>query len=57
MKYLVTGGSGFIGSNFIRRCLEHDKNSTIINLDAMLTGSNILNTKNQKIQILILKEN
>jgi dTDP-glucose 4,6-dehydratase len=48
MKYLVTGGSGFIGSNFIHRCIEQDKNSTIINLDAMLTGSNILNIKNLK---------
>ncbi|MHB8545749.1 MAG: dTDP-glucose 4,6-dehydratase [Nitrosotalea sp.] len=46
MKYLVTGGSGFIGSNFIYRCLEHDKKVKIINMDAMLTGSNALNLRN-----------
>jgi len=48
MKYLVTGGSGFIGSNFIHRCFDYDKDSTIINLDAMLIGSNKLNNKNIK---------
>ena len=48
MRYLVTGGSGFIGSNFIYRCLERDKTAKIINLDAMLTGSSVLNLKNLK---------
>lgn len=46
MRYLVTGGSGFIGSNFIYRCLEYNKKAKIINLDAMFTGSNNLNLKN-----------
>ena len=40
MKLLVTGGAGFIGSNFIRRCLASSKDFSIINLDAMLIGSN-----------------
>ena len=38
MKLLVTGGSGFIGSNFIHRCLNYSKGITIINLYAMLVG-------------------
>jgi len=46
MKLLVTGGSGFIGSNFIHRCLNYSKAITIINLDAMLVGSNRKNLQN-----------
>ena len=46
MKYLVTGGSGFIGSNFIHRILENNSTTKIINIDAMKTGSNSLNFKN-----------
>jgi dTDP-glucose 4,6-dehydratase len=34
-KYLVTGGAGFIGSNFIRWVLEHEPGATVTNLDAM----------------------
>ena len=36
-RYLVTGGAGFIGSNFIRRVLDHDHepNATVTNLDAL----------------------
>lgn len=48
MKLLVTGGYGFIGSNFIYRCLQTRKNVKIINIDAMVTGSNLLNLKNLK---------
>lgn len=40
MKLLVTGGLGFIGSNFIRICLSKFQDSEIINLDAELYGSN-----------------
>ena len=40
MKLLVTGGSGFIGSNFISRCLSNSNKIKIINLDALLIGSN-----------------
>jgi len=46
MKLLVTGGSGFIGSNFIHRCFNYSKGITIINLDAMLVGSNRKNLQN-----------
>jgi len=43
MKFLVTGGCGFIGSNFILRLLKSNKKSSVINLDAMLIGSHPLN--------------
>ena len=39
MKLLVTGGLGFIGSNFILKILEEDKDIEIINIDAELYGS------------------
>jgi dTDP-glucose 4,6-dehydratase len=34
-RYLVTGGAGFIGSNFVRWVLEHEPGSTVVNLDAL----------------------
>ena len=40
MKILVTGGLGFIGSNFILHVLKNYENYEIINLDAELHGSN-----------------
>lgn len=48
MKLLVTGGCGFIGSNFIHRCFNLNKDFEIINLDAMFTGSNHLNFQESK---------
>ena len=43
MKILVTGGSGFIGSNFILNLLKNNKEINIVNLDAGFYGSNPLN--------------
>ena len=40
MKILVTGGLGFIGSNFILKLLGENKDLKIINVDAELSGSN-----------------
>ena len=40
MKLLVTGGLGFIGSNFIINVLKNYKNFEIVNVDAELYGSN-----------------
>ena len=40
MKLLVTGGYGFIGSNFILKLLEEHTEFKIKNVDAELTGSN-----------------
>lgn len=34
-RYLVTGGAGFIGSNFVRWVLEHEPDATVTNLDAL----------------------
>ena len=42
MKLLVTGGDGFIGSNFILRVLKNFPKFEIINLDAEFYGSNKL---------------
>ena len=40
MKLLVTGGLGFIGSNFILNTLKNDEKISITNIDAELLGSN-----------------
>jgi len=34
-KVLVTGGAGFIGSNFVRHLLQAEQNVQIVNLDAL----------------------
>ena len=34
-RYLVTGGAGFIGSNFARYVFEHEPDALVTNLDAM----------------------
>lgn len=43
MKILVTGGLGFIGSNFILQFLNKYPKSKIINVDAELPGSSHMN--------------
>lgn len=43
---LITGGSGFIGSNFIHMLLNQNNNIRIINLDALTYASNNKNLKN-----------
>jgi len=40
MKLLVTGGLGFIGSNFILKILQNSENISVVNIDAELYGSN-----------------
>ncbi|MCA6213534.1 dTDP-glucose 4,6-dehydratase [Thermococcus bergensis] len=45
MRLLVTGGAGFIGSNFIRYILEKHKDWEVINLDKLSYGSNLANLK------------
>ncbi|MBA7575566.1 dTDP-glucose 4,6-dehydratase [subsurface metagenome] len=42
---LVTGGAGFIGSNFIRSMLAADNNFSIINLDALTYAGSMENLK------------
>ena len=45
MKVLVTGGLGFIGSNFVRFVLEKYSDVEVVNVDAMKYGSNPDNLK------------
>jgi dTDP-glucose 4,6-dehydratase len=45
MKLLITGGMGFIGSNFIRYILGKEDELKIVNLDALKYGSNPSNLK------------
>jgi dTDP-glucose 4,6-dehydratase len=49
MKLLVTGGLGFIGSNFIRYMLSKHKHVQITNLDRLSVGSNPLNLKDVEV--------
>ncbi len=43
MKILVTGGCGFIGSNFIRYFLETHPNDSLINVDKLTYAGNLEN--------------
>lgn len=43
MKILVTGGAGFIGSNFIRYWLNNNPQDEIINLDVLTYAGNLEN--------------
>jgi len=51
MKLLVTGGLGFVGSNFIRKLLTESNDYEVINIDAELFGAdhkNLSEIKNSK---------
>lgn len=43
MKLLVTGGAGFIGSNFVRYMLKHYPNYRVMNVDALTYAGNLEN--------------
>jgi dTDP-glucose 4,6-dehydratase len=45
MKLLVTGGAGFIGSNFVRYWLNKYQEDSIINLDKLTYAGNLENLK------------
>lgn len=45
MKLLVAGGAGFIGSNFIRLCLEERSDIEIVNYDKLTYAGNLDNLK------------
>jgi dTDP-glucose 4,6-dehydratase len=45
MKLLVTGGAGFIGSNFIRHMMNSHPDSEVINLDLLTYAGNLNNLK------------
>ena len=42
-KYLVTGGAGFIGSNFVRHVLDNEPEAEVTNLD-LLTYAGVKTT-------------
>jgi dTDP-glucose 4,6-dehydratase len=42
---LITGGAGFIGSNFIRYLLRAEKNARVINIDALTYAGSLENIK------------
>ena len=42
-KILVTGGAGFIGSNFVHYLLKTDNAAEIFNLDALTYAGNLAN--------------
>ena len=48
MRLLVTGGLGFIGSNFILKLLNENPDLEILNVDAEIEGSNIKNLESLK---------
>jgi dTDP-glucose 4,6-dehydratase len=43
VKIFVTGGAGFIGSNFIRHVLSLDKGHSVINFDKLTYAGNLAN--------------
>jgi dTDP-glucose 4,6-dehydratase len=43
VKILVTGGAGFIGSNFIRHVLAERKNCELVNFDKLTYAGNLAN--------------
>lgn len=45
MKILVTGGAGFIGSNFIRYWLENHPDDKVVNLDSLTYAGHIESLK------------
>ena len=58
MKLLVTGGLGFVGSNFIRKLLTENNDYEVINIDAELFGADHKNLSKLKIRknIILRKE-
>src|ERR1700722_14658101 len=43
MKLFITGGAGFIGSNFIRHVLSHRQGYKIVNYDKLTYAGNLAN--------------
>jgi len=43
MRILVTGGAGFIGSNFVRHVLQNHPSDTMLVLDKLTYAGNLRN--------------
>ena len=52
MNFLVTGGAGFIGSNFVRLIANSDRQNTVVVLDSLTYSGNMENLKD-----VLAKEN
>ncbi len=50
MKILITGGAGFIGSNFIHYWIKNHKDDEIVNIDALTYAGNLANLKDLESQ-------
>jgi dTDP-glucose 4,6-dehydratase len=50
LKLLVTGGAGFIGSNFVRYFLKCHNDSSVINLDKLTYAGNLDNLSDTQLQ-------
>jgi dTDP-glucose 4,6-dehydratase len=48
MKILVTGGCGFIGSNFVRHILKARQDAEVSNLDLLTYAGNLANLSDVK---------
>ncbi|MFE0559229.1 dTDP-glucose 4,6-dehydratase [Paenibacillus sp. NPDC058910] len=48
MKLLITGGAGFIGSNFVLYMLQQHPNYQIVNMDALTYAGNLENLKSME---------
>lgn len=46
-KLLITGGAGFIGSNFVKKILREDEDTSVIVLDALTYCGNLKNFKEE----------
>ncbi|MBI4358518.1 MAG: GDP-mannose 4,6-dehydratase, partial [Candidatus Omnitrophica bacterium] len=44
-RFLITGGSGFIGSNFLHYFLQNHQDISVINLDKLTYAGNRANTQ------------
>lgn len=44
-RILVTGGAGFIGSNFVLHWLQHEPSGAVINLDKLTYAGNLMNLR------------
>ncbi|MHA2220363.1 MAG: dTDP-glucose 4,6-dehydratase [Candidatus Hodarchaeales archaeon] len=54
MKWLITGGCGFIGSNFIRYILHNHKDCDILNVDKLTYAGNMENLRDLDVTTQVL---
>jgi dTDP-glucose 4,6-dehydratase len=55
MKILITGGAGFIGSNFVRLMLQKHKGNELVVLDKLTYAGNLNNLKDVMNEVTFIK--